>query len=202
VTRSYAERAEVLASQLRTEIAMVPRIPHGRPALVVIMGLPGVGKSHCARLLCERIGGAHVASDEVRSRLFIAATYADAENRAIFAAVSALVDSLLGEGHRVVVDATNLLARNRAATVAAARRRDLPVIYIRVSSSDEAARARLAKRRVARAAGDHSDADVQIYERMRLTFEPPDEGFLELLNEGDLTPGLDRVVRAIESATG
>src|SRR2546422_7973842 len=115
----------------------------------MLMGLPGVGKSHGARLLGARLGAAHVASDELRSRLFIAASYATDENRAVFAATAAFVDSLLAEGHRVLVDATNVLARNRAATVAVARRRGVPVIYVRVSASDEVVRARLRSRRAA-----------------------------------------------------
>src|SRR5437773_407088 len=159
------------------------------------MGLPGVGKSHCARLLCARLGAAHVASDELRSRLFIAASYADEENRAVFAAVTALVDGLLGEGHRVVVDATNLVARNRAGTIGVARRRGIPVTYVRVTSSDEDARARLLSRRAGRADGAHSEADEPIYERMRRQpFEPPAQGFLELTN-GDHLPG-ERTNRA------
>jgi len=201
-TRAYAMRADVLAPQLRAEIATVPATPHGRPALVVVMGLPGVGKSHCARLLCVRLGAAHVASDEVRSRLFIAASYADEENRAVFAAVTALVDGLLGEGHRVVVDATNLVARNRAGTIGVARRRGIPVTYVRVTSSDEDARARLRSRRAGRADGDHSEADEPIYERMRRqSFEPPAEGFLELTNGADLTGEIDRIVAAVERAS-
>jgi predicted kinase len=201
-TRVYAARADVLAPQLRAEIAAVPATPHGRPALIVLMGLPGVGKSHCARLLCGRLGAAHVASDELRSRLFVAASYADEENRAVFAASTALVDALLGEGHRVVVDATNLIARNRAATVEAARRRGIPVTYVRVTASDDDARGRLASRRSGRATGDHSEADVPVYERMRAQpFEPPTEGFIELVNGPDLANGIDRVVAAVEAAS-
>ena len=201
-TRAYAARPDALAPQLRAEIATVPAIPHGKPALILMMGLPGVGKSHCARLLCGRLGAAHVASDEVRSRLFIAASYADEENRAVFAAATALVDALLGEGHRVVVDATNLVARNRAGTVATARRRGIPVTYVRITASDEDARARLASRRAGRAPGDHSEADEPIYERMRAQpFEPPAEGFLELVNGPDLSAEIDRIVAAVEAAS-
>ena len=201
-TRAYAQRPEVLAPQLRAEIATVPATPHGRPALIVVMGRPGVGKSHCARLLCGRLGAAHVASDELRSRLFIAASYADEENRAVFGAVTALVDALLGEGHRVVVDATNLIARNRAGTIGAARRRGIPVTYVRITASDEDARARLASRGAGRAPGDHSDADEPIYERMRAQpFEPPTEGFLELVNGPQLAEEIDRIVAAVESAS-
>lgn len=201
-TRVYAVRPEVLASQLRAEIATVPPTPHGRPALVVVMGLPGVGKSHCARLLCARLRAAHVASDELRSRLFIAPSYADEENRAVFGAATAIIDALLGEGHRVVVDATNLIARNRAGTIAVARSRGTPIIYVRITASDEDARRRLALRRSARAIGDHSEADEPIYERMRAQpFEPPAEGFLELVNGADLMREIDRVVSAVEAAS-
>jgi len=195
-------RPQVLAPQLRAEIASVPTRPHGRPALVVVMGLPGVGKSHCARLLSARLHAAQVASDELRSRLFIAASYADEENRAVFAAATAIVDELLAEGHRVVVDATNLVARNRAGTVAVARSRGIPVVYVRITASDEDTRGRLASRRAGRAPGDHSDADERIYERMRAQpFEPPAEGFLDLFNGADLPKEIDRIVAAVETAS-
>jgi predicted kinase len=201
-THAYALRPEILAPQLRTEIATVPATPHGRPALVLVMGLPGVGKSHCARLLCGRLGAAHVASDELRTRLFIAPSYADEENRAVFAAATALVESLLAEGHRVVVDATNLVARNRAGTIAAARRRAVPVTYVRVTAPDDDTRARLGARRAHRAPDDHSEADEPIYERMRAQpFEPPAEGFLELVNGPRLAEEVDRIVAAVEASS-
>src|SRR5256712_11932885 len=100
-TRAYAARAAAIAEQLRREVAEVPGRPHGRPAVVLLMGLPGGGKSHVARLLCARLGAAHVATDELRSRLFIAPPYTDAENRAGLATAAALVGGLLAEGHRV-----------------------------------------------------------------------------------------------------
>jgi predicted kinase len=201
-TRAYAVRAGALAPQLRAELATIPDRPGGPPVLVMVMGLPGVGKSHCARLLCARLGAAHVASDELRSRLFIAASYADEENRAVFAAAEALVDGLLGEGHRVVLDATHLLARSRAGSVAAARRRGVPVMFVRVSASDSEVRARLAARRAARAAGDHSDADESVYDRMTaMTFEAPAEGFHDLVNGADLANEIDRVVAGVEALT-
>ena len=166
------------------------------------MGLPGVGKSHVARLLSARLGAAHIASDEFRSRLFIAASYAEEENRAVFAAMTALVDALLSEGHRVVVDATNLLARNRAGAIAAARRRAAPVTFVRVTAPEGDTRARLASRRADRAPGDHSEADEAIYERMRAQpFEPPPEGFLELLNGPDVAREIDRIVSKVEAAS-
>ena len=197
-TRIYAERALDLVPQLREEIG-APRTASGSPALVVLMGYPGVGKSHCARLLAARLGAAHIASDQLRSRLFIAATYTDAENATIFRCVDALVAGLLRDGHRVIVDATNLVSRNRAGSVAAAARAGVPIVFVRVVADDTVIRVRLAQRRASRAADDHSDADERVYERMRgRPFEPPAGGHLELVNDDAIEIAIDRIASEVE----
>ena len=197
-TRLYRDRVEELVAQLRGEIG-APAEPSGSAALVVLMGYPGVGKSHCARLLAARLGAAHVASDQLRSRLFIAPTYADDENATVFKCVDALVDGLLGEGHRVIVDATNLVARYREASVGAARRAGVPIIFVRVVADEDAIRGRLAQRRTARASDDHSDADERVYERMRgRPFEPPADGHLELVNGDGLLADIERIAVEVE----
>ena len=199
-TRAYAEHVDVLVAQLRDEIA-VPGRPASTAGLVVLMGYPGVGKSHCARLLAARLGAAHVASDHLRSRLFIAPTYTELENATIFKCVDALVDGLLADGHRVIVDATNLVRRYRAASVGAAVRRHVPVVFVRVTADERAIRDRLAERRRSRAADDHSDADERGYERMRdRPFEPPEEGYLELANGPEVELAIDRIAAEVERA--
>jgi len=161
------------------------------------MGQPGVGKSHCARLLCARLAAAHLSSDHLRSRLFIAASYAPDESATVFRAADALLDLLLSEGHRVVLDATNLLARNRAAVTETARRRGVPMIHVRIVAEQAQVLARLAERRRERRADDHSDADETIYRKMG-TFEPPEGGHVELTNGPDLDAGIERVAKEVE----
>lgn len=191
-TRALREHSRELVAQLRAEIG-VPDRPHGRPALLMLMGFPGAGKTHCARLLAARLGAAHVATDHLRSRLFIAPSYADEENRTVFTLAEALVDDLLTEGHVVVVDATNLLARYRGPMEGVANRRGVMPLHVLVVADDADARARLAARAAARADGDHSDADLAVYERMRRQgFEPP-ERFVELQNGPHLAAEIERV---------
>jgi len=195
-TRALAEHSGALVAQLRSEIG-VPARPNGHPALVMLMGLPGVGKTHCARLLVAKVGGAHVATDHLRSRLFIAPSYAAEENRAVFTLMETLVDELLVEGHIVVLDATNLIARYRAPLESVASRRGVALLHIRVVADDAEARARLATRAVARSAGDHSDADVGVYEKMRQRgFEAPDH-FVELRNGPDVGAAIDRIAASL-----
>lgn len=191
-TRALREHSRELVAQLRTQIG-VPERPSGRAALLMLMGFPGTGKTHCARLLAARLGAAHVATDHLRSLLFIAASYADEENRAVFAVAEALVDELLGEGHVVILDATNLIARYRAPMEGVASRRGVTPLHVLVVADDADARARVVARGVARGDGDHSDADVSVYERMRREgFEPP-ERFVELHNGPDLAAEIERI---------
>jgi len=195
-TRALAEHPSAIVAQLRSEIG-VPDRPNGHPALVMLMGFPGVGKTHCARLLAARLGAAHVATDHLRSRLFIAASYAAEENRAVFSLAETLVDNLLAEGHVVVLDATNLIASHRAPMESVASRRGAALLHVLVVADDAEARARLAARAVARSEDDHSDADVGVYERMRERgFEAP-ERFVELRNGADLASEIERVAAAL-----
>ncbi len=195
-TRVYAERLADLVPVLRSDVP-APATAHGQPAVVVLMGQPGVGKSHCARLLCARLCAAHVSSDHLRSRLFIAASYAPEESATVFRAVDALVDLLLAEGHRVVLDATNLLARNRATATETARRRGVPIVHVRIVADERDALARLAERGRERGVGDHSDADEAIYRKMS-EFEPPEGGHLELRNGPELATEIERVAEEVE----
>ena len=200
-TRTLAAHRRALVAQLREEIGL-PNAAAGRAALVMLMGLPGVGKSHCARLLAAALGAAYVATDHLRSRLFIAASYADDENAAVFGIAEALVDELLGDGHVVVLDATNLVARNRAPAERVARERGVPVFHVLVSADDGDTRARLEARSRERAAGDHSDADVRVYERMRSReFEPPAGGYLEIHNGPNVGDEVARVADLVRAGS-
>ena len=198
-TRALAAHRRALVAQLREEIG-VPAEPSGRAALVMLMGLPGVGKSHCARLLADELGAAHVATDHIRSRLFIAASYAEDENAAVFGIAEALLDELLAESHTVVLDATHLIARYRAPAERVAKARSVPIHHVLVTASEDETRARLAARSRDRAADDHSDADEGVYDRMReREFEPPVDGYLEIHNGAALAEEIARVAAAVRA---
>lgn len=196
-TRALAERADEIVAGLLLAVAKPE--PHGRPAILVLMGLPGVGKSHCARLLAARIGAAHVASDHLRRQLFIAPSYGAEENAALFRVVDGLVGRLLEQGHRVIVDATHLRRDTRRSMAALAARREVPIAYVLVTSAESDALARLAERTRARAAEDHSEADERVYAAMRARgFQEPEGPYLTLSNGPDVSAEIERVASDVE----
>jgi len=196
-TRALTAHRDAVVAQLRTELAL-PGAPAGQAALSVMMGLPGAGKTHCARLLAGRLGAAHVATDHIRSRLFIAPSYAEDENGAVFGAARELVAWLLRDRHVVVLDATHLRISQRAPAVDAAASAGAPITYVLVTAEDAAVRERLAARSRARADGDHSDADVAVYERMRERgLEAPAGGYEEIRNGPGVEGEIERVAARV-----
>src|SRR5262245_4042982 len=113
--------------------------------------------------------------------------------------VDGLAERLLDEGHRVIVDATHLRHDTRRSVAALALRRDVPLAYLLVTSSERDTLARLAQRARARAADDHSEADERIYGAMRSRgFDEPDVPYRTLVNGPDLEADVDRIAASLE----
>lgn len=197
-TGVLAAHVKGVAATLRAAVP-APPVAHGEPALALMMGFPGVGKSHCARLLAARLRAAHVASDHLRSQLFIAPQYRAEENAALFGIVDGVVERLVEEGHRVIVDATHLRRYARESAESLARRRGIPIAHVLVVADEAETLARLAQRRVARAADDRSEADERVYELMRSRgFEEP-EAYLTFRNGPDAETRIDALARDLEA---
>ena len=84
-----------------------------RPAFVVLIGLPGSGKSHLAREIIRRRPLALVESDQMRRALFKRPAYTETENTRLFRACHQLLEELLAAGIPALCDATNLRELHR-----------------------------------------------------------------------------------------
>lgn len=146
--------------------------PARRPCLVLVGGLPGTGKSTLASGLAEAGGFEVIRSDVVRKELasgvsgealyrpeWIERTYAECLRRA---------EAVLGEGKRVIVDATFREDRRRARFLDAAKRSGVPGLLLVCESPPEVVRGRLAAR-----TGDPSDADWAVYRKAAAGWEGP-----------------------------
>lgn len=164
-----------------------------RPALAVLVGLPASGKSRVAEELRARTGGAVLESDALRRLLFRRRTYSPLESRRLFDAVHAAIEELLAHGVSVILDATNVAEAERRPLYRIAERSGAKLVLVHVTAPNALVRRRLA-RRVA-AGVSRSEADLDVYERMRERIEEIRRPHHVIDTSGDLDPALDAVVK-------
>jgi predicted kinase len=172
--------------------------PTPRPALVVLSGLPGSGKSTVAYALMQRVSAVLVQSDRVRKLLVPVPDYSTEESARVFAVIHAALERLLADGIPVILDATTLEEKQRRPLAQIAARAGARLVLVWVQAADREVRRRLAARHAgARAAYDVSDADVTVYEMMRARVEPIRGPHITVDTDRDYTPALDTLARII-----
>jgi predicted kinase len=187
-----------IADVLRT-IRPPPAVP--RPALVVLGGLPGSGKSTVADALSRRTPLVVLRSDVIRKLLFPKPDYSSKESAWVFAVLHGATEHLLANGASVIVDATNLGESHRLPLKQIARRTGARLLIVWTEASDQEIRRRLTARRAGiRGAFDVSDAGIDVYEMMRKRVEPPRGPHIVIRTDRDYDTTIDRLTTIIGDA--
>jgi DegV family protein with EDD domain len=187
--------------KLESSLSDVPPPASGGPALVLVSGLPGSGKSYFSRELTKHYRLAHLNSDVLRKALFHRPTHGAAESTRLFAAVHALVERLLSRGVGVVLDATNLKEEHRRPLYDIADRAGAVLVIVQTEAPPEVARRRLESRARGQDSEDASEATVAVYDRMRREAEPIERPHIRVDMSKDLKPALQEVLRRLSSVS-
>ncbi|MBI4301160.1 MAG: AAA family ATPase [Chloroflexi bacterium] len=171
-----------------------PVIP---PVLIIVSGLPGTGKSYFSRQLTARMPFIILESDTLRKRLFATPNYSPEESQRLFSACHALVEELLQKGQRVIFDATNLQERHREPLYHIADRLQAKLIIARVEAPAEMIRQRLERRKKTLTAESISDADWEVYQRMKPTRQRISRNHFAVDTSLDITPVINKIIREI-----
>jgi len=142
------------------------------PALIVLVGPPGTGKSHLARQIVAVLDARLIQTDAVRKQLFPDPRYTAPEMRSVYAACRCRISAALAAAELVIFDATNLRERSRASLYRLADRHRAGLIVLVAYAPPKVIRQRLARRHRKPDPADLSDADWDVYERMAKTAEP------------------------------
>jgi uncharacterized protein len=153
--------------------------PGRRPALVLVGGLPGTGKTTLATALAERAGLTLIRSDVVRKELagleagdragadWGEGIYTEEWSRRTYDACLSRAEEALFRGGRVVVDASFHGDERRRAFLEVGARLGTRVAFLVCEAPDEVAESRLDRRRA-----DASDADRRTHAEMARRWEP------------------------------
>ncbi|MGB9723605.1 MAG: YegS/Rv2252/BmrU family lipid kinase [Chloroflexia bacterium] len=189
------------AGQAARRVRAALHLPSGRlprPALVLLCGLPGTGKSHLARCLAERLPLVIVSSDQVRRLLFPHPAYTPEEHHIVHSTCLEVVAGLLEEGDSVIFDATNLLRRHRQRYYTLAEEKGAALLILQTTAAPEVVRRRLQEREEGRLPDDESEADWAVYLDYAGKMEPIRRPHRVVDTGGDLSAAVEEIARYLE----
>ena len=135
--------------------------------IVVICGLPGVGKTTLARDLAPLINAVVISSDKIRKELIPRPIYTKQEIKLIYDVITLLAKYLYKANVNCIIDATFNKERSRTELKNKLRIPEEEMCIIECICPKDMIISRLKNRR-----GDYSDADISIYKKMKKTYDP------------------------------
>ncbi|MGI0006381.1 MAG: AAA family ATPase [Nitrosotalea sp.] len=135
--------------------------------LVIICGLPGVGKTTLAKSLAPLIDGQVLSTDRIRKELFPSPTYSQLEQREVFDAMISAAKNLTDVGTNCILDATFNREQSRIEVKNKLGLVDNQFHVIECVCQEDIAISRLESRK-----NDYSDATVEVYQKMKIIREP------------------------------
>jgi predicted kinase len=150
------------------------------PAIMVVCGLSGTGKSSLARALQHRFGFPIISSDRTRKKLtaipaersaadaYKAGIYAGAITESTYEAMLDEAGHLLSDATGVILDGTFQDPAHRKAALDLAARVRVPILFVECRADDAEIRRRLIERQTK--GHDPSDATVEVYLHQREDF--------------------------------
>lgn len=181
---------------LKDSLGALPE-PAASPALIVVSGLPGSGKSYFSRRLAERLPLPIIESDAMRQIIAPKPTYSPDESQRLFRACHALIGDLLHKGISVIFDATNLIENHREQLYRIAERADAKLVLVRVEAPTEVVQQRMERRRNGDDPNDKSDADWHVYKKMTATAERIRRNHFAVDTSKDIAPAIEKIVREV-----
>ncbi len=150
--------------------------PRDRPAIVLVGGLPGTGKSTLAKSLAESAEFEIVRSDVVRKDLAVGVSgpelYSPQWTDRTYTECLRLAEAHIFQGKRVLLDASFHENHRRQAVFEVAHQLAVPAVMLVCELDPGRVRDRLASR-----VGDASDADWAVHEAMAKKWEPIPQRF-------------------------
>ena len=146
--------------------------------LILVCGLPGSGKSFFARTLSIRLQARYYNSDLLRKELFPnKRTYSEEEKQTVYSKLVAIAKKNLKDQHTVIIDATFYKNALRIPFYQLAEKLSCKVYIFYIQASEDLIKERTSLLR------EDSEADFNVYLKLKNKFEPIERAFLSLTSE-------------------
>lgn len=132
--------------------------------LIIVCGLPGVGKSTVASMITELTGGECLRTDDIRREVFDSPQYTPEESRVTYEALLDRAQALL-QGTDIVLDGTFSDTSKRESARRLADLTDAEHRFLRVHTDERVVKERISGRQAPR------DADFRIHLEKKASFD-------------------------------
>jgi uncharacterized protein len=178
-----------------------------RPALIVIFGMIGTGKSTLAELVPRELNCDVISSDKIRKEMLgIAPTerryesfdkgiYSEETTDRVYNEIIKMGERAAESGNTVILDASFSKRKYRKLVIKAAKSLGIRLFFIQTKASDKTVMERLLRREII--GKSISDARLELFESFKKGFEEP----RELRRNGYLSVSTDKAPELVLSET-
>ncbi len=135
--------------------------------IVIVCGLPGVGKTTFAKKLAPLINAIILSTDKIRKEIISLPTYEKDERRLIYDIMILLAKYLYDSGTNCILDATFNREESRIEVKKKLGIQDKEFFVIECMCPENIIISRIKERKK-----DYSDANVEVYQKMKKIYEP------------------------------
>lgn len=139
--------------------------------IILVLGLPGSGKSYFAVRLAQKINAEYLNSDQIRKEMFPERTYSDSEKAKVYEDLLKKMKEAIDKGKDMVLDATFYKNKIREPFITNSKGK---IAFIEVWADENIIQERLKKPR------PYSEADLKVYQLLRQQWEPLKQPHLSL----------------------
>lgn len=146
--------------------------------VIIIMGLPGSGKSYFAERLAGLLHATYMSSDRIRKSMIPNRTYSTKEKENVYDEMLRQMQLAIKEGRDFVLDGTFYLNSLRQKFTRKALP-DCTIVFIEIRADEPIIRQRLEQPR------SDSEADFKVYQFLKSQWEPLKEQHLLLYSNNE-----------------